>query len=94
MNMKMEGRMTAAARQRARLRDGEIDDIGLKALELTMEFTVRLRTVANNLRRVSRRTDAARLLAEYVQYARDLELVSDSAPVGLTEWLRARTEGI
>ena len=33
-NMNMAGRMTAAARRRSRLRDGEIDDIGVEALEL------------------------------------------------------------
>jgi hypothetical protein len=80
--------MTAAARQRSHLHDLEIDDYGVEALELSMEYTARLRAVTGNLGRVLGRRDSAQLVAQYVAYARDLEHVSDSAPVGLAHWIR------
>jgi hypothetical protein len=87
-----ELKMTAAARKRSHPHDARIDDIGILALELADKYTESLRLVADSLRQVLQRRDSAHLLARYVVYARDVQALCDSQPVGFAEWLRACEE--
>jgi hypothetical protein len=86
--------MTAAApKDGASNADIKVDDIGSKTLKWTEGYIDHLHTLGDELCRALRRRDGARVLSVYVQYARDMAHISDSAPVGLAEWIRALDEG-